>query len=162
MATIRIRHFRSNVVGQATRLQRAMAQENVEKFRSALQAFNRGDVEDALKDIDPQVEWQTPRSLPDTQTYYGHQGVKSWWATMSDAFDELRLDPGEFKDLGDGSVLVPVRASGRGRDSGAEVNVSFYLLGWGREKLERMEFFASEEEALEAAGASEPDARADS
>jgi ketosteroid isomerase-like protein len=132
-----------------------MPRENVEKFRSAIEAFNREDVDDALKEIDPQVEWQTPRSLPDARTYYGHQGVKSWWETMSDAFEELRLEPGEFKDLGEGKVLVPVRASGRGRDSGAEVSVSFYMLGWGREKLERMEFFPSEEEALEAAGLDE-------
>jgi ketosteroid isomerase-like protein len=132
-----------------------MSQENVEKFRSALDAFNRGDIDEALKEMDPQVEWQTPRSLPDTQTFYGHQGVKSWWTTMSDAFEGLRLEPGEFKDLGEGKVLVPVRASGRGRDSGAEVSVSFYMLGWGHEKLERMGFFPGEEEALEAAGLSE-------
>jgi ketosteroid isomerase-like protein len=132
-----------------------MSQENVEMFRRALEAFNRGDVQGALKDIDPQVEWQTPRSLPDPQTYYGHEGVKSWWAMMRDAFVELRLEPGEFKDLAEGQVLVPVRASGRGRESGAEVNVSFFLLGSGREKLERMEFFPNEAEALAAAGLSE-------
>jgi ketosteroid isomerase-like protein len=139
-----------------------MSQEQVEMFRKALEAFNRGDVEGALKNVDPQVEWQTPRSLPDPQTYYGHAGVKSWWAMWSDAFEQLRLEPGEFKDLGEGQVLVPVRASGRGRESGAEVNVSFYLLGWGREKLKRMEFFPNKAEALEAAGLSEQDAHADS
>ena len=73
----------------------------------------------------------------------------------SEAFDQLRLEPGEYRDLGEGHVLVPVQASGKGRESGAEVNVSFYLLGWGREKLERMEFFPSEREALDAAGLSE-------
>jgi ketosteroid isomerase-like protein len=132
-----------------------MSQENVEKFRRALDAFNQGDVERALNDIDPQVEWHTPQSSPDAQTYHGHEGVKSWWALWSDAFDQLRLHPGEFKDLGEGRVLVPIRASGRGHESGAEVNVSFYLLGWGREKLERMEFFPTEREALEAVGLSE-------
>jgi ketosteroid isomerase-like protein len=139
-----------------------MSQENVEMFRSALHAFNRGDVEGALKDMDPQIEWHTPRSLVDAQTYHGHEGVKSWWAIMSDAFDQLRLEPGEFKDLGEEGVLVPVRASGRGRESGVEVDASFYLLGAGREKLERMEFFPSEAEALEAVGLSERDAHADS
>ena len=53
-----------------------MSQENVEKFRSALEAFNRGDVEGALKNMDPQVEWQTPRSLPDPQTYNGHENLR--------------------------------------------------------------------------------------
>jgi ketosteroid isomerase-like protein len=135
-----------------------MSQENVEKFRGALEAFNRGDVGGILEVVDPHVEWQTPRSLPDTQTFYGHEGVKAWWAMMSDAFDELRLEPGEFKDLGENGVLVPVRASGRGRDSGAEVSVSFWMLGQGVEKLQRMQFFPSEAEALEAVGLSEEDA----
>jgi len=70
-----------------------MSQEDVEKFRNALEAFNRGDVEGALKDMDPKVEWQTPQSLPDAQTYYGHEGVKAWWAMWSDAFADLRLEP---------------------------------------------------------------------
>jgi ketosteroid isomerase-like protein len=139
-----------------------MSQGDVEKFRDALKAFNRGDVQAALKDMDPKVEWRTPQILPDAQTYYGHEGVRAWWAMWSDAFTDLRLEPGEFKDLGEGRVLVSVRALGRGRESGAEVNVSFYLLGSGSERLERMEFFASEAEALEAVGLSEQDAHADS
>jgi ketosteroid isomerase-like protein len=132
-----------------------MSQEEVEKFRNALESFNRGDIQAALKDMDPKVEWRTPQILPDAQTYHGHDGVKAWWAMWNDAFVDLRLEPGEFKDLGEGRVLVTVRALGRGRESGAEVNVSFYLLGSGSERLERMEFFASEAEALEAAGLSE-------
>ena len=138
-----------------------MSQEDVEKFRDALEAFNRGDVQAALKDMDPKVEWRTPQILPDAQTYQGHDGVKAWWAMWNDAFADLRLEPGEFKDLGEGRVLVSVRALGRGRESGAEVDVSFYLLGSGSERLERMEFFASETEALEAVGLSEQDAHAD-
>ena len=59
-------------------------------------------------------------------------------------------------------MLVPVRALGRGRESGTEVNVSFYLLGSGGERLERMEFFPNETEALEAVGLSEQDAPAES
>jgi hypothetical protein len=42
------------------------------------------------------------------------------------------------------------------------VDVSFYLLGSGSGRLERMEFFASEAEALEALGLSEQDAHGDS
>ena len=139
-----------------------MSQEEVEKFRNALEAFNRGDIHEALKDMDPQVEWRTPQSLPDAQTYHGHDGVKAWWAMWNDAFADLRLEPDEFKDLGNGRVIVPVRALGRGRESGAEVDVSFCLLGSGSGRLERMEFFASEAEALEAVGLSEQDAHADS
>jgi ketosteroid isomerase-like protein len=81
-----------------------MSQEDVEKFRNALEAFNRGDIQGALKDMDPKVEWRTPQNLPDAQTYHGHDGVKAWWAMWNDAFADLRLEPGEFKDLGEGRL----------------------------------------------------------
>jgi ketosteroid isomerase-like protein len=124
---------------------------NADKFRLAIEAVNRGDLEAALEHQHPAVLWEPPTVLPDTQTYRGHAGIRAWWKTMDEAFENLRLDPeGEFKELDDVHVLVPIRASGRGRQSGIEVNVSFYMLGTGRELLERMEFFPSETEALEA------------
>jgi ketosteroid isomerase-like protein len=124
---------------------------NAEKFRRALAAFNRGDVEAALEHAHAEVRWEAPTVLPDTQTYHGHVGVRAMWETMNDAFEDVRLDPeGEFRELDDVHVLVPVRFSARGRQSGIEVNVSFFMLGTGRELLERMEFFPSEAEALEA------------
>jgi ketosteroid isomerase-like protein len=130
-----------------------MVRGRIDQFRRALEAFNRGDIEAALEDVDPAVEWHTPGILPDTQTYYGHEGVRAWADTMSDAFADLRLDPrSDFRELDDERVLVQVRASGRGRESGIEVDIEFFMLGTGREKLARMEFFPTEQAALEAAG----------
>jgi ketosteroid isomerase-like protein len=128
-----------------------MALANSEKFRRAIAAFNRGDVDAALEHADPDVKWEAPAVLPDTQTYHGHRGVRAMWDTMNDAFEGLRLEPeADFKELDETHVLVPIRFFGRGRQSGIEVNVSFFMLGTGRELLERMEFFPSEAEALEA------------
>lgn len=124
---------------------------NADKFRLALEAVNRGDPEAMLEHVHPEVAWETPSVLPDTQTYRGHDGVRAWLETMEDAFEDLRLDPeGDFTELDDVHVLVPVRASGRGRHSGVEVDVSFWMLGTGLDLLERMEFFPSEQEALAA------------
>jgi ketosteroid isomerase-like protein len=124
---------------------------NAEKFRLALEAVNRGDLEATLEHAHPEVKWEPPSVLPDIQTYYGHDGVRRWWDTMEDAFEGLRIDPeGDFRELDDVRVLVPVRAPGRGRQSGVEVAASFYMLGTGRDLLERMEFFPTEEEALRA------------
>ena len=124
---------------------------NAEKFRRSLEAFNRGDAEGTLEHAHPDVRWEAPGVLPDTQTYRGHEGVLAMWKTMTDAFEDLRLDPtGDFAELDDVHVLVPVRFRGRGRHSGIAVDVSVYMLGTGRDLLERMEFFPSEEEALAA------------
>jgi ketosteroid isomerase-like protein len=130
---------------------------NAEKFQRALDAVNRGDLAGTLEHAHPEVRWEAPSVLPDTDTYHGHEGIRAWWETMNDAFENLRLDPeGDFRDLDDVHVLVPVRASGRGRHSGVEVDVSFYMLGTGRELLERMEFFPTEEAALEAIASRSP------
>jgi ketosteroid isomerase-like protein len=126
---------------------------NAERFRKALAAVNRGDIDAALEHVQPDVEWRPPGILPDVETYYGHDGVREWMATMTEAFEDLRVDPtGDFTELDDVHVLVPVRSSARGRESGVRVDAAMYLLGTGRELLERMEFFPTEEEALEAAG----------
>src|SRR5881409_1029202 len=112
---------------------------SAEKFRRALEAVNRGDIDGALEHVAPTIEWRTPATLPDTQTYHGHEGVRKWWELMDDAFEHLRIDPtGEFAELDDVHVLVPVGASGRGRESGVPVNVSFFMMGTGLEQLERM------------------------
>ena len=128
-----------------------MGLSNADKFRAAIDAVNRGDIEGTLAHVHPKVAWEPPGILPDAETYRGHQGVRDWWRTMDDAFENLRLDPlGDFTELDEVHVLVPIRASGRGRQSGVEVNVAFCMLGTGRELLERMEFFPNEEEALAA------------
>jgi ketosteroid isomerase-like protein len=127
---------------------------NADKFRLAIEAVNRNDIDAALQYVDPKVEWRAPAVMPDTQTYHGHDGVRAWRATMEEAFEQLRLEPrGEFRELDDVHVLVPIRASGRGRESGVEVDVSFYMLGTGRDLLARMEFFPSEDAALAAVSA---------
>jgi hypothetical protein len=75
---------------------------------------------------------------------------------MAEAFEDLRLDPqGAFRQLDDVHVLVQVRASGHGGESGIPVDVLFWMLGTGAVLLERMEFFATEEEALAAANGTE-------
>jgi ketosteroid isomerase-like protein len=130
-----------------------MSLSNAEKFRRALEAVTNGDIDAALRYVHPEVEWRVPSVLPDAAVYRGHDGVREWEAIMRDAFEELRLEPeGDFRELDEVHVLVPVRASGRGRESGIPVHVSFWMLGTGRELLERMEFFPSENDGLHAAG----------
>ena len=131
-----------------------MPHSNADKFRLAIEAVNRYDLDEALQYVDRKVEWRAPAVMPDAETYYGHDGVRAWRATMEEAFDQLQIEPqGEFDELDEVHVLVPVRASGRGRESGVQVNVSFYMLGTGADLLERMEFFPTEEAALAAARA---------
>jgi ketosteroid isomerase-like protein len=126
---------------------------NSDKFRLALEAVNGRDAEKMVEHVHPDVEWQVPALFPDAEVYRGHAGMRRWLATIEDVFDDLRIEPvSAFRDLDEEHVLVEVRASGTGRESGVPVDATFYMLGTGRELLERMEFFAAEEDALVAAG----------
>ena len=134
-----------------------MPDQDAQNFRRAIEAFNRGDLDAMVADMDPAVEWHVPGSMPDAQVYRGPEGVKRWAVIMREAFDDLQLHFGDFEELANETVLVHVRANGRGRESGVEVEAPFWMLGTGRDGgLVRMEFFLTEEEAHAAIAASEP------
>src|SRR4051794_30615462 len=101
-----------------------MSQENVEAFKRAVDAGNRGDVEAGmLKELDPAVEWHPVllASLEAEATVYrGHDGVREWFRTMSEAFSERHIDVDEVRDLGDRLVAIG-RARMRGEASGAVI-----------------------------------------
>src|SRR5215211_1632902 len=67
-----------------------MSQENVEAFKRAVDAGNRGDVEAGLlQELDPEVE-RHPVLLTSLEAeatvYRGHDGVREWFRTMSGTF----------------------------------------------------------------------------
>ena len=41
-----------------------MSQENVERVERSLDSFNQGDLDAALRDLHPEVEWHDQRELP--------------------------------------------------------------------------------------------------
>ena len=132
-----------------------MPHDDAERFRLALEAFNRGDLDGMVADMSPDVDFHVPGTLPDAQVYRGPEGVKRWAAVMNDAFEDLQMHFGEFEEVAPETVLVQVRATGRGRESGVEVEAPFWMLGSGTDgKLERMEFFPTAEEARAAVAAS--------
>jgi hypothetical protein len=52
--------------------------------------------------------------------YHGHDGMRSWFGQLDDAWEELRVEPEAYFDLGQQTLLFYV-LHGRGRKSGAEV-----------------------------------------
>jgi ketosteroid isomerase-like protein len=137
-----------------------MSQENVERVRRGYEAFNRGDLADAAKDFDPNIEWRIPFQLPDSppdETYHGPEGVVRFWETWRTAFDDFRVELEEIIDAGD-RIIVFAAVRGRGAGSGAEVKTPSFPQVWtfGEDgRPVRVEMYASRAEALEAAGLSE-------
>ena len=133
-----------------------MSQENVEIVQRALEAYSRGDLEEMLPHLDSEVEWHSAIvGGAEGNTYYGHEGFRSWFAEWFESFDELRTELSEFRDLGD-RVVAFGRVQARGRESGAKMDSP---TGWvftvRRGKVARAEGFLSREQALKAAGLQE-------
>jgi ketosteroid isomerase-like protein len=121
-----------------------MSQENVEIVRR----FLRADVDEALTDADPSIVWNPIEELP-TQ---GHDAVRASLARWKAEWDDYKVMPEEFVDMGD-HVVVTVRLQGRGRGSGIEIDARFYDLYMLRDgKIVRMDQFKARSEALEAVG----------
>ena len=62
-----------------------MSEENVERARQVLDAFNRREV--PLEFLHPEVEWIEDPRYPGAQTYRGREGVErsinGWWETWA-------------------------------------------------------------------------------
>ncbi len=139
-----------------------MSQENVEKARDFIAAYNRRDFDAAVESFDPEIEWVLPERQS-SDSCRGPDEVKRFWNGLDETFEELRLEPQEFVDAGD-HVATRLRHHGRGKESGLEIDEELYHQvvtfrdGW----MVRIEYFGEWSEALEAVGLSEQDAHAES
>jgi ketosteroid isomerase-like protein len=133
-----------------------MSKENVEIVRRAIEAVNRRDVEEILSYTDSEAELHSAViGGAEGNVYRGHDGLRRWFAETDEAFEEIRTDVSEVRDLGD-RVLILGRIKALGRESGVPLDSP---TGWiftvRRGRLVKGEGFLSHAEALEAAGLQE-------
>jgi ketosteroid isomerase-like protein len=137
-----------------------MSQENVETLRKLFALVNDHGIAAAVEEfgdlLDPDFRLEEADVLPDPQTYSG--GKETFIANMGkleEVFEEVRMDPLEFVDLDD-KIIVVVSLYGRGRGSGASVEMTFTQL-WSVQdgKAVSLRDFSTKSEALEALGLSE-------
>jgi ketosteroid isomerase-like protein len=129
-----------------------MSQENVDKAREFIAAYNRRDFDAAIKDFDPEIEWVLPaRQQSDSGT--GPEAALRFFADIDETMEELELKPQEFVDGGD-HVATRLRHRGRGKISGVEIDEELYhqVATFRNGRIVRMEYFADWDAALEAAG----------
>jgi ketosteroid isomerase-like protein len=129
-----------------------MSQENVEKTRAFIDAYNRRDFDAAVEHFDPDIQWVLPAHQR-SDSAQGTEGVIRFWEGLDETMEELRLDAQEFVDAGD-RVAVRLRYYGRGKGSGVEIETEMYhqVTTFRSGVIVRMEYVTSWTEALEAAG----------
>ena len=132
-----------------------MSQENVEIFREVLEAFDRRDRATWLANRDPDCEVIPSAMWPEADVVRGREPAWEFYVKVAEAFERLPVENAELVDAGD-NVLVHWRHDVRGRASGADVEINYWIVITFREKrITRDRWFADREEALEAAGLSE-------
>jgi ketosteroid isomerase-like protein len=129
-----------------------MSQENVDKTRGFIDAYNRRDFEAATRDFDRDVEWVLPEHQR-ADSAIGRPGIIRFWEGLDETFDELQLRPQEFVDAGD-RVATRLRHFARGKGSGLELDNELYhqVVTFRDGVIVRIEYVTTWEEALELAG----------
>jgi len=130
-----------------------MSRENVEVVRRIARAFNEGDVDAIVAELDPAVEWQEQPIPGVDPVYHGHEGVRrSAEAIMGQELGALQAHVEGFTEAGD-AVIASTRISGAGQSSGVEVQMHVQIVLTFREgKVARRQVFQTRQQALEAVG----------
>ena len=130
-----------------------MSEENVDRAREFVDAYNRRDFDAAVRWFDPEVDWILP-ARQSSDSCHGPDEVRRFWDRIDDSMEELELVPQEWVDAGD-RVATRLRHHGRGRGSGLEIDAELYhqVVTFRDGTIVRIEYFASWDEALAAARA---------
>ena len=132
-----------------------MSQENVEIARAAFEAWNAGELQDALSRFHPQIVYHPRADEPDPSPHVGRDAYERLVYGFVDSFSEITLEVLELIDAGDHVIASTVlhgvlREQGRASAGVSDTYVFVYklrdgLIVEGRE-------YRTKQEALEAAG----------
>jgi ketosteroid isomerase-like protein len=134
----------------------ARSEQGIELVHQACDAFNRRDLDGLIALCDPDVEFVSYLAqVEGGEPYHGLDGVRDWWERLLAIFPDFRLEVEQARELG-GRGIARFRTHARGVESDAPMEQTVWSVGEYRDgKITGWHFFASEEEALEAAGLSE-------
>lgn len=129
----------------------AVSAGNVEFVRRFFEDLNGGDIEALLARLAPEFEMVVPVEMGlEPQTYEGPEGFRRWFDSFSEIM-EIRVESHDFIAVGD-RVVAPHTLHAHARQIGIETEqytVHVWHLRDGQ--AERLEVFATLDEALEAA-----------
>ncbi len=133
-----------------------MSQENVELTLRALDAWNRRDVDAFVALLSHDVVWEENPELPGLrEVYRGRAEVREWIEEILEVLESPDAEVEEMMELGDDRVFGEIFLTGRGKGSGAPVELRFWMVGsFAEGKITRRQVFWTRDEALEAAGLS--------
>ncbi len=131
----------------------------MEVVRRVYEAAGRRDAAAVYELYDAEVELDNSRlEIVDavgagSDVYRGHDGLRRFFREWHEGWDRVEYDFDELLDAGGDQVITLVTRRGRGRASGAEVELQLALVWTLRDgRVIRVQWFPTAEEARGAAG----------
>jgi ketosteroid isomerase-like protein len=124
------------------------------RMRAGFQAWNDGDYEKSLSFARPDVVWRVEPFFPDMERVYeGHDGLRRFYETFNEAWEENSLEIARVIDERPGQIYVEVRFRARARD-GLEFERPFHQVYRYDDEGQLREFhgFVDEADARREAG----------
>ena len=129
-----------------------MSQENVERMRGAMEAFNRRDGAAFDGFLAHDAEIVPVRAALEGTTYRGPDAGTQYCTAVIQSWNELRWDVEEIRDGGEWTLALG-HIRGEGHDSGVAIDATAgWLADFSDGLIIRFQTFANRDEALEAAG----------
>ena len=133
----------------------------MEIVKANIDAYNREDWDAFFKDVAPGFELDFSRALGPWRGVFGLDQIRRMLGEFSETWESAPAEPHEFIEAGD-LVVVPGTQHVKGR-GGIEVAArGVYVWTIRNGAIERATMYQERQDALEAVGLSEQDARADS
>ena len=136
-----------------------MSEENVESIYRAMEALSRWDIDGALAEADPEIEWIPNKDFPigPGEIYRGHDELRRWYQEwFIEAWEESSVEAEDVVAAGDNCCVYTAHIQGRGKASGIEIDMRVHDVVLFRDgKWLKRTSYMDRSEALKAAGLSE-------
>lgn len=100
-----------------------MRERNVDIVRTAIDAFNRGEVDAVLAMATEDIEVHASRDLANAGRFRGRRGFLDWLTQWLEAWDKFTVLLLDVEPVDDRHVLAMARQVGRGALSGIEIDM---------------------------------------
>jgi ketosteroid isomerase-like protein len=126
--------------------------ENVQTLERIYEGWARGDFTVGITEFAEDVAMLIDPEIPDTGLYEGVDGIREYTRQFLEPWESLTIAAEAYREAGD-VVLVKVKQSGVGRDSGVPTTLDYFHIWRFRDgKVIRLESILREQTALESAG----------
>ena len=118
--------------------------------RGAYEAFGRGDIPAIVALVDDQVEWTSPRTLPQGGTFHGPDNVLKFFEGVGAAWATLSVEPEVVDELGSDRVVAIAHVSGTLRGGRAAEYGAAHVFEIRDNKIVRFREFVDNDQAITA------------